>query len=68
MSAGDAPEYEPAHLIPVGIHGKGAVCDDEISVKLKVGQRVYINKPIVVDKGMIFVIVTDRGKATYQEE
>jgi hypothetical protein len=65
VSAGDAPEYEAAHLIPVGIEGKGAVWDDENSVELKVGQRVYINKPIAVEKGMIFVIVTDRPKATH---
>jgi hypothetical protein len=65
VSAGDAPTYDPAHLIPVGIYGPGTIWDTETpQVQLRVGQRVYFDKPIIVEKGMAFVIITDRRKKT----
>jgi len=64
VSAGDDPAYEPAHLIPISITGPGTIWDaNSPAVHLRVGQRVYFNKPIIVAEGMVFVVITDRPKA-----
>jgi hypothetical protein len=64
ISAGDAPKYDPADLLPVCIYGSGKIWDHETPVQLRVGQRVFIEEPIIVDAGMIFVIITQRQKST----
>jgi hypothetical protein len=65
VSAGDAPTYDPAHLLPVWIYGSGKIWDAETpAVQLRIGQRVSIKEPIIVDGGMIFLIITERRKST----
>jgi hypothetical protein len=57
IEAGGAPAY----LIPVRISGPGTVWDESTpAVKLKIGQRVYFDKLIIVERGMDFVIITAR--------
>lgn len=51
----------PAHLIPVRISGSGMVYDESTpAMELRIGQRVYFDKPIIVDGGMDFVLITAR--------
>jgi len=52
----------PAHLIPVRIEGFGAVWDFETpALCLKVGQKLYFDKPIVVEACMDFILITSRS-------
>jgi len=54
VGTGTAPSY----LIPVRIEGLGTVWDTSTSeVTLKVGQRVYFDKPIIVEEGLDFLLI-----------
>ena len=47
------------HLIPFRIDGSGIVWDtSKAEITLRVGQRLYLDKPIIIEQGMDFLFIT----------